>query len=194
VSAAGNGFALRLTRAVDAAARAHQAFVTECGADAARAAEVVRCAALEGRTVLVFGNGGSATDAQHLAAELVVRYTKSRRAVAAIALTTDTAVLTAAGNDLGFDAVFARQVEALGRRGDVAVGISTSGTSPNVVAGLRAARAAGLATIGLTGAGGGALAGLADVLVAVPSAETARVQEVHRTWIHAVCEWIEEEL
>ncbi len=155
---------------------------------------LVRDAVLAGRQVLVFGNGGSATDAQHFAAELVVRYTRTRRAVAALALAADAAVLTAAGNDLGFAAVFARQIEALGRPGDVAVAITTSGRSANVIEGLRTARARGLATIALTGRDGGDAGPLADVQVLVPSDVTARIQEVHRTWIHAVCEWVEEDL
>lgn len=183
-----------LAGAVDGAVAAHRAFVAGSAADAARGAALIRDAALQGRQVLVFGNGGSATDAQHLAAELVVRYVKPRRPVAALALSTDGAVLTAAGNDLGFDAVFARQIEALGRPGDVAVAITTSGTSPNVVAAVRAARAKGLTTVALTGRGGGELAGLADVVINVPSEVTARIQEVHRTWIHALCEWVEQGL
>lgn len=185
-------FDRRLADAVDGTVAAHRAFVTTSGADAASGAALIRDAALAGRQVLVFGNGGSATDAQHLAAELVVRYTRTRRAIAALALTTDGAVLTAAGNDLGFDAVFARQIEALGRPGDVAVGITTSGRSANVMRALQTAKAQGLATIALTGRGGGDTVGLADVVINVPSDVTARIQEVHRTWIHAVCEWIEE--
>lgn len=185
-------FDRRLTDAVDGTVAAHRAFVTMSGADAAKGAALIRDAALAGRQVLVFGNGGSATDAQHLAAELVVRYTRTRRAIAAVALTTDGAVLTAAGNDLGFDAVFARQIDALGRAGDVAVGITTSGRSANVTRALAAAKARGMSTIALTGRGGGDTVGLADVVIDVPSDVTARIQEVHRTWIHAVCEWIEE--
>jgi len=181
-----------LADAVDGTVTAHRAFVAESGAEAARAAGLIRDAVLAGRKVLVFGNGGSATDAQHLAAELVVRYTRTRRAMAALALSSDGAVLTAAGNDLGFEAVFARQVEALGQAGDVAVGITTSGRSANITRALTAAKAQGLVTIALTGRGGGETVGLADVVVNVPSDVTARIQEVHRTWIHAVCEWIEE--
>jgi len=185
-------FDRRLADAVDGTVAAHRAFVAQSGTEAARAATLIHDAASAGRTVLVFGNGGSATDAQHFVAELVVRYTRTRRAIAALALTSDGAVLTAAGNDLGFDAVFARQIEALGRPGDVAVGITTSGRSANVTRALQAAKAQGLVTIALTGRGGGDTVGLADVVVNVPSDVTARIQEVHRTWIHAVCEWVEE--
>ena len=185
-------FDRHLADAVDGTVATHRAFVTTSGGDAAKGAALIRDAALAGRQVLVFGNGGSATDAQHLAAELVVRYTRTRRAIAALALTTDGAVLTAAGNDLGFDAVFARQIEALGRPGDVAVGITTSGRSANVTRALQTAKAQGLVTIALTGRGGGDTVGLADVVINVPSDVTARIQEVHRTWIHAVCEWIED--
>jgi len=144
--------------------------------------------------VLAFGNGGSATDAQHLTAELVVRFARTRRAVAAIALTADSAVLTAAANDFGVAAMFARQVEALGRPGDVAVAMTTSGQSANVIEALKVARAKGMSTIALTGRDGGEAGTLADVHVNVPSEVTARIQEVHRTWIHAVCEWVEEDL
>ena len=189
-----SGFGPLLNAAAGDAAATHQAFAERAAEPAARAAGVIRDAVRAGRTVLVFGNGGSATDAQHLAAELVVRFTRARRAVAALALTTDGAVLTAAANDLGFDAVFARQIEALGRTGDVAVAITTSGRSANVTAAVKAARAGGLTVVALTGRGGGDLVGLADVLVDVPSGVTARIQEVHRLWIHAVCDWIEQDL
>src|SRR5512133_3938709 len=133
---------------------------------------------LAGGRLLAFGNGGSAADAQHFVAELVVRLEHRRRALAAIALTTDPSVLTAAANDFGYEAVFRRQVEAHGRAGDIALGISTSGRSPSVVEALRAARSLGLHTVGLTGNGGGALAGLVDDLVEVPHHDTQRVQEV----------------
>jgi D-sedoheptulose 7-phosphate isomerase len=141
--------------------------------------------------VLVFGNGGSASDAQHFAAELVGRFMRERAAMPALALTTDTSVLTAIGNDYSFRQVFVRQVEALGRAGDVAFGISTSGESANVVDAIRAARARGLRTIGLTGRDGGTLGREADIHVNVPDANTARVQEVHRTLLHVMCELIE---
>jgi D-sedoheptulose 7-phosphate isomerase len=140
-----------------------------------------------GRTLFVFGNGGSAADAQHLTAELVGRFTHDRPPFAAVALTTNQAVLTAWSNDHSFDDVFARQLEALGRTGDVAWGISTSGRSRNVVLGLERARDLGLRTIALTGRGGGALAQRADVLLAVPLDETSRIQEAHLVTYHAVC-------
>lgn len=187
-------FGPRLAQAVDDTVSAHRAFLARSGEGAAQAATVIREAASAGRLVLVFGNGGSATDAQHLAAELVVRYRRERRPVAAIALTTDGAVLTAAVNDLGASAMFARQIEALGRPGDVAVAISTSGNSTNVVEALKVANARGLTTIALTGRDGGEAGTLARVHVNVPSLATARIQEVHRTWIHAVCDWVEEDL
>ncbi len=147
---------------------------------------------LAGGRLLAFGNGGSAADAQHFVAELVVRLTHQRRALSAIALTTDPSIVTATANDLGYEAVFRRQVEAHGRAGDVALGISTSGESRNVVEGLRAARANGLHTVGLTGSGGGAVAAVADELVAVPHTEAQRVQEVHAMVLHVLAQVVEE--
>jgi D-sedoheptulose 7-phosphate isomerase len=147
---------------------------------------------LAGGRVLAFGNGGSAADAQHFVAELVGRMRRERTALAAIALTTDPSILTEVGNDMGFDAVFRRQVEAHGRPGDVALGISTSGRSPNVIEGLRAARERGLLTVGLTGNGGGALAGRVDHLIDVPHPDTQRIQEVHTMVLHVLCEVVEE--
>jgi D-sedoheptulose 7-phosphate isomerase len=142
--------------------------------------------------ILIFGNGGSAADSQHFAAELVGRFLHERRALPALALTTDTSALTALGNDYGYEHVFARQVEAHGRGGDVAIGISTSGRSPNVLMALQKARAGGLLTVGLTGRGGGKMADLCDFLIDVPHQETARIQEVHAMVIHILCELIEE--
>jgi len=147
-----------------------------------------------GGKILVFGNGGSAADAQHLAGELVGRYLVDRRALPAIALVTDPSILTAVGNDLGYDAVFRRQVEAHGRPGDVAIGISTSGRSRNVLSAIEWARANGLVTVGLTGGGGGPLAGLVDHLIDVPSTETPRIQEVHGLVVHLLCQIVEEDL
>ena len=147
-----------------------------------------------GGKVLVFGNGGSAADAQHFAGELVGRYQRERQGLAALALTTDPSVVTAIGNDMGYDAVFRRQVEAHGRPGDVAIGISTSGRSPNVIAALALARERGLLTVALTGAGGGQLPGLVDVLIDVPHADTPRIQEVHAMVVHVLCEAIEEDV
>ncbi len=147
-----------------------------------------------GGKLMFFGNGGSAGDAQHLATELTVRYKTDRAAIAALALTTDTSALTAIGNDLGFDKIFARQIEALGRPGDVAVAISTSGKSPNVVAALRQARTMKLVTAALGGKGGGDLAGLADHLLVVPSDTTARIQEMHILLGQMLCGALEIEL
>ncbi len=147
-----------------------------------------------GGKVLLFGNGGSAADAQHLATELTIRYIRDREPIAAIALTTDTSALTAAGNDLGFDQVFARQIRALGRPGDLALGISTSGKSPNVIRGLEAARDMGLAAAALSGGDGGDLTGLADPLLVVPSATSARIQEMHITLGQMFCGALERAL
>ena len=144
-----------------------------------------------GGVLLVFGNGGSASDAQHGAAELVGRFQRERRAIAAVALTTDTSVLTSVANDYAFDRVFARQIEAIGRKGDVALGISTSGASANVLAAFEAAKAKGLVTIALTGRDGGALGRAAAIHVNVPAESTARVQEVHRTLLHVLCDLVE---
>ncbi len=141
-----------------------------------------------GCRILVCGNGGSAADAQHFAAELSGRYAKNRRALAGIALTTDTSALTAIGNDYGFDRVFSRQVEALGRPGDLLVGISTSGNSLNVIRAVEAAQAQGMKTLGLLGRDGGTLKTLCDEALVVPSPVTARIQEVHQMIYHFWCE------
>lgn len=147
-----------------------------------------------GGKLMVFGNGGSAADAQHLAAELAVRYHSNRPSISAIALTTDSSVLTACGNDLGFDALFQRQIAGLGRMHDVAVGISTSGKSPNVLNGFRQARSMGLATVGLTGATGGEMRELCDAVIVIPSSVTARVQEMHIMIAHIWCKSLERRL
>jgi D-sedoheptulose 7-phosphate isomerase len=144
-----------------------------------------------GGKLLLFGNGGSAADAQHIAAELVIRYKSDRAPIAAIALTTDSSALTACGNDLGFDALFARQLEALARPGDVAVGISTSGKSPNVLAALRRARESKLRTTGFAGGDGGEMRELCDGLLMVPSRVTARIQEMHIMVAHMLCKALE---
>lgn len=147
-----------------------------------------------GRKLLVFGNGGSSADAQHLTAELVGRFALDRKPLPAIALTTNQAILTAWSNDQSFADVFARQIDALGAPDDVAFGISTSGTSPNVVNGLRRARERGLRTIGMTGESGGDLASVCDVLLAVPLDSTARIQEVHLVTYHGICAVLERRL
>jgi len=157
-------------------------------------AGVVIAALRAGRKVLIAGNGGSAADAQHIAAELVGRYRADRPALAAIALTTDTSALTSIANDYGFEQVFARQVAALGSAGDVLLAISTSGKSPNIVAAITAARAAGLAVIGFTGAKGGEMGELCDHLLAAPSEETSIVQQIHGVAAHAICDAVERAL
>lgn len=147
-----------------------------------------------GHKILFFGNGGSAGDAQHLATELAVRYIRDRAPIPAIALTTDTSALTAIGNDLGFDHLFSRQIDALGNRGDVAVGITTSGNSPNVLKALWSARDRGLVTVGLTGRDGGKLHDVCDILIVVPSQTTARIQEMHIALGHMFCGALEQSL
>jgi D-sedoheptulose 7-phosphate isomerase len=157
-------------------------------------AERYEVALRAGGTLFFAGNGGSAADAQHVATEYVVRYQESRPAFRALALTTDTSLLTACANDLGFDEVFARQIDALARPGDVLSLHSTSGESPNVIRAAQAARARGVTVIALLGKGGGHLAELADVALVVPSDDTARVQELHLAIEHVVCEMVEERL
>jgi len=146
-----------------------------------------------GNKIMLFGNGGSAADAQHLAAELVVRYKVNRAPLAAIALTTDSSTLTAGGNDFGYDTVFARQVAALGRAGDVAIGITTSGESENVIAALKTARGIGVTAAALSGKGGGRLKGIAEPLLIVPSDTTARIQEMHITLGQMLCDALEQQ-
>jgi D-sedoheptulose 7-phosphate isomerase len=148
----------------------------------------------DGRKVLLFGNGGSAADAKHIAAEFVGRFIPDRIPLPAISLATDTSALTALGNDYGYNAVFSRQVQALGNPGDIAIGISTSGNSPSVVEALEVARSKNLFTIGFTGQGGGKMLGKADVLFCVPTKMTPRVQETHITLGHVLCELIDREL
>lgn len=164
------------------------------GEDLLRAADRLARVLGGGGKVLLFGNGGSAADAQHVAAELVGRFRRNRPGLAAIALTADPSTLTSVANDLGFEAVFARQVEALGRPGDAALAISTSGSSPNIVAGLRAAREKGLVTLALLGRDGGRARELADHAIVVSAERTERIQEVHTLAGHVLCEAIEERL
>lgn len=155
-----------------------------------RAAQSLR----HGGKVMFFGNGGSAADCQHLATELTIRYKTDRAPIAAIALTTDSSALTAGGNDLGFENIFSRQIEALGKPGDVAIGISTSGQSENIVRGLEAAKSLDIVPAALSGKGGGKLVGLADPLIIVPSDTTARIQEMHITLGQMLCGALEIEL
>lgn len=163
-------------------------------ADLDRALELVRDTVRGGGTLFFCGNGGSAADAQHLATEYVVRYMKTRRAYPAVALTTDTSLLTAAGNDLGFDEIFARQVEALAKPGDLLIIHSTSGSSPNVVRAAEAARAKRVKVLSFAARDGGALRSLSDHIIIVPTDRTDRAQEIHMCMEHAICEAIEREL
>jgi D-sedoheptulose 7-phosphate isomerase len=156
--------------------------------------EICAAAVEAGGKILFFGNGGSAGDAQHLATELAVRYQRDRAPIAAVALTTDSSALTAIGNDMGFDQLFARQVRAIGRKGDVAIGITTSGRSANVANGLKAAREIGAHAAAFSGGGGGDLPGLADPLILVPSTTTARIQEMHITIGQILCGALERRL
>jgi D-sedoheptulose 7-phosphate isomerase len=160
-------------------------------ADAVRAADVIAGALRGGSKLLVFGNGGSAADATHLAAEFVGRFLVDRRALPALSLSDNASAVTAIANDYGYERVFARQIEALGDGGDVVLAISTSGRSANVLAGVEAARARGLATIGLTGGDGGTLASLVDICLTVPSDSTPRIQEGHTVIVHVLCELAE---
>jgi phosphoheptose isomerase len=166
----------------------------ECGPAIVAAAQAVSECLGKGGKLLIFGNGGSAADAQHLAAEFVGRFVLERRALPAIALTTDTSILTAVGNDYSFDRVFSRQIEAFGQPGDIAIGLSTSGNSPNVIAALKQARTQKLMTIGLAGKDGGQLRHCSDIPLVVACANTARVQECHITIAHLICELVENDL
>jgi len=159
-----------------------------------RLVAVATAAVRGGNKLMFFGNGGSAADAQHLATELTVRYVKDRAPIAAVALTTDSSALTAIGNDIGFDALFARQIEAIGKPGDVAIGISTSGRSRNVLRALEAAKRQGIVAAALSGGTGGELPGLADPLLIVPSKTTARIQEMHIMLGQMLCGALEREL
>jgi D-sedoheptulose 7-phosphate isomerase len=173
---------------------AFEATARGVGRSFAAALQLLERSLRRGGKLLLFGNGGSAADAQHIAAELVIRYKSDRPAIAAIALTTDSSALTACGNDLGFDALFERQIEALGRKDDVAIGISTSGNSQNVLRGLRQARKMELRTVGLTGGTGGEMPSLCDAVIMIPSAITARIQEMHIIIGHMLCKALEQRL
>ena len=163
-------------------------------AAARKIAEVIVGALRAGNKLLIIGNGGSAADAQHIAAEIVGRYKQERPAHAALALTTDTSALTAIANDYGFEQVFARQVAGLGRQGDVLLGLTTSGRSPNILAALRTARERGLVTIGFTGCTGETLGALCDHLLVAPSDDTAVIQQIHLTMAHGICDQVEQAL
>ncbi len=184
----------RARKILEASLQAKREFWEKEGEKILSAAERIAVAFRAGQKLLVFGNGGSAADAQHLAAEFVNRFRLERKPLPAIALTTDTSILTAIANDYDFAEVFSKQVEALGSPGDVALGISTSGRSPNVIRALAKAREKGLFTIGLGGGDGGRLPEVSDLLILVPSSETPRIQEGHLFFIHLVCELVEEAL
>jgi len=164
-----------------------------CGKAIFEAAELITKCLSSGGKLLFFGNGGSAADAQHLAAEFVGRFVRERRGLPAIALTTDSSILTAISNDYGFDRVFVRQIQALATAGDIAIAISTSGNSPNVLEGVKAAKACNLKTVALSGKDGGAVAQLADIIITVPSSSTARIQECHIAIGHIFCELVDRE-
>lgn len=175
--------------------RAKEHFLAEHSATLEHVGQLLAEAIGQGHKILLFGNGGSAADAQHIAAELVNRFIVERRPLAAIALTTDTSALTSIGNDYGFDQVFAKQIEALGSAGDVAIAISTSGNSPNVLAGIEACGRIGLFVVGLTGGDGGAMREQVDFLLNVSATrETARVQECHILIGHVLCDLIDRKL
>jgi D-sedoheptulose 7-phosphate isomerase len=161
-------------------------------ATARKIAEVIIAALRAGKKLLIIGNGGSAADAQHIAAEIVGRYKQDRPAYAAVALTTDTSALTAIANDYGFEQVFARQVEGLGQRGDVLLALSTSGRSPNILAALRIARERGLVTIGFTGSKGESLGAFCDHLLVAPGDDTPVIQQIHLAIAHGICDEIEQ--
>jgi len=188
-----DAFANVVARTLAEAARLH-ADAQSAVAPTAAAAESMVAALRGGGKILVCGNGGSASDAQHFAAELVGRFERERRAIASVALTTDTSILTAIANDYAYTRVFARQIEAIGRAGDLLLAISTSGGSASILEALATAKAGGITTVALTGRDGGQAGALADIHINVPSPSTARVQEVHRTLLHAMCELIEREL
>lgn len=174
-------------------AEVHQRSFADNAEKIQEAVRLLTSAFKNGKKILIFGNGGSASDSQHMAAEFVGRFQKERRGLPAVALTADTSVLTALSNDYGFDIVFSRQIEALGEEGDIALGISTSGNSSNVVRGVEAARLKGMKIVVLTGQDGGKLRGLADICIAVPSKVTARVQESFLLIEHVICELVENE-
>ena len=184
----------RLQAAVEETTRLQRDFLEEQGAAVVAAAKMLAGVLQSGGRVFIFGNGGSAADSQHLAAEFVNRFQVERPPLAALALTTDTSILTAVANDYDFSEVFAKQIAALGRSGDAAWGISTSGGSPNVLQGLKTAREMGLKTLAFCGRDGGEMALLADLALIVRSANTPRVQEVHITMGHVLCDLVDYQL
>jgi D-sedoheptulose 7-phosphate isomerase len=181
---------LMASESIDAKRR----FFDQAGQDLARAARMIIESMRAGGKLLIFGNGGSAADAQHIAAELAFKMVREREALPALALTTDTSLLTAISNDRSFDFVFARQIQAIGRKGDVVLAISTSGNSTNVIEAVKQAREMDVKTIGLLGAGGGRARAMVDLALIVPHNETQRIQEVHIAASHIICQLIEDEL
>jgi len=167
-------------------------FARQATKEVIKAVNIIEKSLKSSGKILIFGNGGSAADAQHIAAEFVNRYLKERNALPAIALTTDTSILTSIGNDSSFENIFSRQIEALGKKGDVAWGLSTSGRSKNIVKALSIAKSIGLKTIGFTGSDGGEIKKLVDCNINVPSMSTPRIQELHITIGHIICELIED--
>ena len=189
-------FAHRVTELMKASIATKQSMLSSSDlvATVAKVSEILVASLRQGNKVILFGNGGSAADAQHIAAELVGRFAFDRPALPALALSVNSSCVTAIGNDYGFDHVFSRQIEALAKAGDVAVGISTSGNSPNVAKAVLAARQMGLRTVGLTGASGGTLAKSAEFCICVPSEDTARIQECHILIGHIISELVEKEI
>jgi|TARA_B000000460_G_C21441220_1_gene359537 D-sedoheptulose 7-phosphate isomerase len=173
--------------------RAHQKFLSLDQTPLLKASQVIHDAFIRENKLLLFGNGGSASDAQHVAAEFVGRFMRDRNALPAIALTADTSVVTAVANDYGYEHVFARQIEALGRSGDVVIGISTSGESSNVLAAFKVATQRGLTCIGLTGLDGGVIGQAADIHIVAPDDSVPCVQELHRTILHIICQLVEQD-
>lgn len=184
----------RVESVVAESLEAKRRFFAERAGDLVALADAIAERVRAGGKVLVFGNGGSAADAQHFAGELVGRFTKEGPPIPALALTTDSSIMTAVGNDYGYEHIFKRQVEAHARPADIAVGISTSGNSKNVIAAMEVAKSRGLLTVGMTGEGGGQLAALVDHLFAAPTRATPRIQEVHHLMNHILCELLEERL
>ena len=184
----------KIKRIVEASIAAKKALVSSQAGQIARAAGEIIGALEEGGKLIVFGNGGSAADSQHIAAEMVGRFQRERKAIPALALTTNTSTLTALANDYGYDITFSRQLEALARRGDVVLAISTSGNASNVAEAVKRASRLGLVSIALTGGDGGKLAKLADIAIVVPSKVTARIQESHIMVGHILCELVEDAL
>jgi D-sedoheptulose 7-phosphate isomerase len=184
-----------IRRSFAASIRAKEQFVAEHGETLERVARLLAETLTQGHKILLFGNGGSAADAQHIAAEFVNRFVVERRPLPALALTTDTSALTSIGNDYGFDQIFSKQIEALGAAGDVAIAISTSGNSPNVLRAIEACGKVGLFVVGLTGGDGGKMADQVDFLLNVSATrETARVQEAHITIAHVLCDLVDRQL